>query len=225
MSASFDAAAQGSPDWQGGILTENFNLLTAYGNTHLYFAVPRGARLARKADGSPQFFLEFVSDRNDSKAEDSLYAVLDLGLERNGDIAGAYNLIPTGAALMPATFTTGTYCHLECGDSHETAPFAWENAQRATVHSRISPNSGQLVYAALATGTIRSTRSRGQSCPQMGWSGPGPLGTRLPALVPAAQRRLSFTSLWRAPRLGWPRALRLYWIRVVRVQCRRCGGM
>jgi hypothetical protein len=154
MSASFDAAAQGSPDWQGGILTENFNLLTAYGNTHLYFAVPRGARLARKADGSPQFFLEFVSDRNDSKAEDSLYAVLDLGLERNGDIAGAYNLIPTGAALMPATFTTGTYCHLECGDSHETAPFAWENAQRATVHSRISPNSGQLVYAALATGTI-----------------------------------------------------------------------
>lgn len=157
-----NATAQGSPDWQGAMLTEDFNLLTAYGDNHLYFVVPRKARLARRADDSPQFFLEFVSDRNDPRVEDSLYAVIDLGLERTGDIAAAYNLITksaSGAALMPATFTTGTYWHFECGDAHETAPFAWEDAQRATVHTPISASSAQLIYGALAAGAVTVARA------------------------------------------------------------------
>jgi hypothetical protein len=156
-SASMNAAAQGSPDWQGNTLTEDFIVVTAYDDEHLFFAIPRNARLARKADNSPQFFLEFVSDRNDARIEDSLYAVIDLGFECSGDFSAAYDTITKGvpsAALMPATFTTGTYCHLECGDGHETVPFAWDAAQRATLHSRISTQSAQLIYGALGKGSI-----------------------------------------------------------------------
>jgi hypothetical protein len=58
------------------------------------------------------------------------------------------------ASRLPATFITGTYAYLESGDGHETVPFAWDAAQRATLHSRISTQSAQLIYGALANGTI-----------------------------------------------------------------------
>lgn len=158
----WNAAAQGNPDWQGGIVTEDFLLLPAYGDARLYFALPRLARLARKANGAPEFFLEFVSDRNGAKPEESLYAMIDMGLLRVSDLASAYGLLTRthpGVTLTPATFTTGTYWHLECDDAHETGPFAWEDAQRATIHGRISTKTGQLLYAALATGSITISRA------------------------------------------------------------------
>ncbi|MGY4363972.1 hypothetical protein ACVW1A_000037 [Bradyrhizobium sp. LB1.3] len=153
---------QRTPDWQGAKLTEDFVVLPAFGDEHLYFAVPRKALLGRKDDGLPWFFLEFFSDRNDATVKESLYAVIDLGLERDRHLSAVYDLISkngASAALMPATFTTGTYCHLECDDTHVTAPFAWENAQRATLHSRISALSAQLIYGALEKGTVTVARA------------------------------------------------------------------
>jgi hypothetical protein len=156
------AIDRGTPDWQGSTLTEDFIVLPAYGDEHLHFAVPRKALLGRRADGSPWFFLEFFLDRNDATVEDSLYAVIDLGLARNDSFSAVYDLITqngASAALMPATFTSGTYCHLECGDAHVTAPFAWEDARRATLHSRISALSAQLIYGALDKGTVTVARA------------------------------------------------------------------
>lgn len=156
------AIDHGTPDWQGSVPTEDFIVLPAFGDETLYFAVPRKALLGRRADGSPWFFLEFFSDRNDATVKESLYAVIDLGLECDRHFSAVYELITkngTGAALMPATFTVGTYCHLECGAAHVTAPFAWEDAQRATLHSRIPAASAQLIYGALEKGTVTVARA------------------------------------------------------------------
>ena len=156
------AAYQGSPDWQGSVLGEDVILLPAFGDDQLHFAIPRKARLARRADGSPQFFLEFFSDRNDPRIEDTLYAVIDLGLECSRDLSAAYELVAKNdapAALMPATFTTGTYCHFECGDAHVTLPFAWQDVLRATLHSRIPVRPAQLIYGALAKGAAQVARA------------------------------------------------------------------
>lgn len=156
------AIDHGTPDWQGGTLVKDFIVLPAFGDEHLYFAVPRKALLGRRADGSPWFFLEFVSDRNDPTVKDSLYAEIVLGLERDRNFSAIYDLITkngTSAALMPASFTTGTYCHLECGNAHVTAPFAWDDAQRATLHSRISALSAQLIYGALDYGAVTVARA------------------------------------------------------------------
>ena len=161
MDAS-NESAQGNPDWQGAMTAENFYLLPAYGAPDLWFALPRCVHLARKADGLPEFFLEFISDRNGAKPEDSLYAVIDMGLNRESDLVSAYGLLPrtqSGVTLMPVTFTTGTYWHLECADAHESAPFAWEDAERATIHGRLPTKTAQLLYSALAAGSITVARA------------------------------------------------------------------
>ena len=156
------AAAHGTPDWQGFFLTENFSVLPAYGDASLYFAVPRVARLAEKSDRSPEFFLEFVSDRNGAGPGESLYATIDMGLTRDGDLTETYGLLAQrgpGVGLMPATFTTGTFWHLECVDLHETAPFAWEDAQRAVIHTRIGTKTAELLYGSLAGGALQIARA------------------------------------------------------------------
>jgi hypothetical protein len=162
MGTSFSPALRGNPDWQGSILAENFALLPAYGDDHLYFAMPRIARLARNIEGSPDFFLEFVSDRNSAGPDQSLYSIIKMGLTRDGDAKAAYQLLASdnpGAVLMPVTFTTGTCWHLECDDARETAPFAWENAERATIYCRVAAKTGQLLYAALGSGGMTVARA------------------------------------------------------------------
>src|SRR5690242_18540314 len=135
MAASQSIAVQSLPDWQQVIRSESVDLLSAYDNPRLYFAVPKVARLATRPDGSPEFFLEFFSDQSDPDVDHSLYAMLHMGLEQEGDVEKAYTALSqahSGVALLPLAFSTGTYCHLECGDSHESVPFAWEGARRAT---------------------------------------------------------------------------------------------
>jgi len=156
------ASARGNPDWQGTIATEDFYLLRAYSDPGLRFALPRAARLARRADGSPWFFLEFISDRNGAKPEESLYAMIDVGLNRESDLSSALGLLSRaqpGVTLMPATFTTGNYWHLECVDVHATAPFHWEDAQRATIHGRLPAKTAQVLYSALGAGSITVARA------------------------------------------------------------------
>src|SRR5262249_40512570 len=156
MLAAPGIASQALADWEWSQTTVDFMLLPAYGDPNLYFAVPRSARLAQKAAQIPDFFLEFVSDRNDPKGRESLYAIVHIGLEPGGDYAATYRALAAGkpaAALSPLAFATGGYCHFECADAHERAPFAWEDGQRATIHSRISAASGQLIYGALGSGS------------------------------------------------------------------------
>lgn len=142
--------------------TEKFRLLPAYGAPSHWFALPRAVNLARQNDGLPDFFLEFVSDRNSDKPEDSLYGMIRMGLIEEWDRSSAYRVLPpsqVGVTLTPVTFTTGTYWHLECGDCRVTAPFAWEEAQRATIYGRIPTEAAQLVYAALDNGSLTVARA------------------------------------------------------------------
>jgi hypothetical protein len=162
MSSSPSVAAQGSPCWQNVIRTETFDLLSAYDDPNLFFAVPKAARLATRPDGSPVFFLEFFSDRNDPNIDNSLYAMVEMALEQDGDLATAYDILSkgrSGIALLPLTFTTGSYVHLEAGDSNASAPFAWESARRATINARISLLTARLLYGVLATGGITIARA------------------------------------------------------------------
>jgi hypothetical protein len=148
-------ATNGTPDWQNSFGTENFTLLPAYRDASMFFVVPRVVWLAER-DGSPDFFLEFVSDHNGAGKEESLYATIELGLTRARDTADAYRFLlverKSDATLMPATFTTETFWHLECEDVHETGPFAWEDMERATIHRRIPTKTALLLYSALEQG-------------------------------------------------------------------------
>ena len=155
-------AAQGTPCWQSVIRTENFDLLSAYDDPHLYFAVPKAASLATRLDGSPMFFLEFFSDKNDPNIDNSVYAMIEMTLEQDGDLSAAYDIlrkVRSGITLLPLTFTTGSYVHVECGDSHASAPFAWESARRATINARISLLTARLLFGALATGAVTIARA------------------------------------------------------------------
>jgi len=155
------SAAQGNPDWQGSFRLDKSAILAAWGEPNLCFAMPLAARLAERA-GAPDFFLEFVSDRNTSNPDDSLYATLAMGLTRDDDLAEAYSAVKrrnAGAALLPVLFTTGTYWHLECGGQNETRPFAWEDARMAGLQCRLSPKTAQLLYAALEGGAVSLARA------------------------------------------------------------------
>ncbi|CAG9203484.1 conserved hypothetical protein [Paraburkholderia sabiae] len=157
-----NVAAQGTPCWQSVIRTETFDLLSAYDDPQLYFALPKTASLATTSDGSPMFFLEFFSDRNDPNIDNSLYAMIEMTLEQDGDLSTAYDILGktrSGVTLLPFTFTTGSYVHVECGDSHASAPFAWQSAKRATINARISLLTARLLYGALATGRVTIARA------------------------------------------------------------------
>ncbi len=145
MDATPFAVAQGNPDWQGIVTGEHADLLPAYGNTRVHFALPKSVRMAARQDGSPDFFLEFFSDEQDPAADNSLYAMLEMGLDIDPGFAAA------GAAVLPITFATGNWCHLELGDTHASLPFAWEGNGRATINARLSLDSARLLYAALAS--------------------------------------------------------------------------
>ena len=121
----------------------------------MFFVVPRVVWLAKR-NGSPDFFLEFISDHNGASKEESLYAMIELGLTRPRDTEDAYRYLlkerKSGATVMPATFTTATFWHLECEDVHETGPFAWEDMERASIHRRIPTKTALLLYSALERG-------------------------------------------------------------------------
>ncbi len=150
------------PDWQSTLIAHDFKLLPGYADAGIFFALPNASNLATLKDGSPDFFLEFFSDQNDPDPGNSLYAMVRMSLEQSGDLQAAHQLLRQqhlGAALMPIAFTTGTFCHLECGDSHESVPFTWEGARRATLDTRISALTARLLYAALDTGAVTVARA------------------------------------------------------------------
>jgi hypothetical protein len=155
-------AWSGTPDWQGSFRIDNFTLLPAYGRNDLFLFFPRVALLAKKNDKTPDFSLEFVSDFNASRVEDSLYATINIGLTREVDTGSVYRrlteLYPAGA-MIPATFAPDTRWHIESGDLHETQPFAWEEAERARILQRVPTTLGTLIYGALAKGSATVLRS------------------------------------------------------------------
>ena len=149
-------AARGMPDWQTVVKTEQFDLLGGYDDAGLCFAVPRAARLANLADGTPDLLLEFVADRNTPNPDDYLYAMLAMGLEIDADLATAHAALQAAgnnAALLPCTFTTGCYLHLELGDTRFSAPFAWQDAGHTTINARLEPGAATLFYGALGNGS------------------------------------------------------------------------
>lgn len=157
MTPSQPAAARGSPDWQDVVRTEHFDLLAAYEDPRLRFAVPKAARLAVRSDGMPDFFLEFVSDRTDPTIEDSLYAMLRVGVEAEHDFAQALpasGSVRAGQALLPLAFGTGTWLRLVFGETHTAMPFAWDGALRARLDARIPLFTARLIYGALAAGGV-----------------------------------------------------------------------
>ncbi len=155
MSSPVPGVALGTPDHQGALRTGNFEVLPGFGDDDLYYSVPRSVLLARRGE-DPDFFLEFVSDQNGGSTTDSLYAILDMGLSRGIDPTEAYQLVKArhpDATLMPATFTTDTFWHLECEDRRQTAPFAWDDALTARIHARLDTKTADLVYSGLAIGS------------------------------------------------------------------------
>lgn len=156
------AVAHGAPDWQGAFRTELASLLPGYEDENLFFAVPQSAHLAERDDHTPDFVLEFVSDRNDVSPDQSLYAVIRMGLHWGDSIGDAYDVLKQrqpGAIMMPAMFPTGTVWHLQCRELYQTAPFAWEDAQRASIHCRLDAQIANLLYASLAGGTLPLARA------------------------------------------------------------------
>ncbi|NHZ94177.1 hypothetical protein [Massilia sp. CCM 8734] len=162
MDSPIMTAAQGMPDWQSIIKTENFDLLGAYDDPGLRFAVPKAARLASKLDGTPDFHLEFISDQNIESADECQYAMLTMGLEKSCDLAPACEALKaagSGAALLPCTFTTGCHVHFELNDTHVSAPFAWQDAGRATLNARLPADTALLFYGALDHGNLTVVRA------------------------------------------------------------------
>ena len=153
---------KGTPDWRGSFRIDDFTLLPAYGQDNLFLFFPRVALLAEKSDKTPDFSLEFISDFNATRAEDSLYATINIGLTREADTGSAYRSLtercPAGT-MVPATFAPDTRWHIESGDVHATEPFAWEEAERARILQRIPTTLGTLIYGALARGSTTVLRS------------------------------------------------------------------
>ena len=157
MTTDGGAAFRDIPDWQNSLAAENFRLLPSYrGAETLYFLLPRAVRLAQRADQSPDFALEFVSDINNPSPADSFYASLNLGLTREGEMQAASQFLRDGrprASLIPATLATETYWCFEGKGIHESGLFAWEEGERARIYSRIPTDLGNLIYGALANST------------------------------------------------------------------------
>lgn len=152
-------AAPGTPDWQGLLKTECYDLLPAFQDPQLFFVLPKLARLATTNDGMPDFFLEFFSDSNDHNVDNSLYAMLHMGFEIDNSLSDARAGLPARTTLLPFTFTTGTYVHMESGDSRASLPFAWESARRASMDARVSLLTARLLYGALAADGMTPMRA------------------------------------------------------------------
>lgn len=152
-------AAHGTPDWQGLLRTACYDLLPAFQDPQLFFVLPKLARLATTNDGMPEFFLEFFSDSHDRNVDNSLYAMLHMGLEIDNSLADARAGLPACATLLPFTFTSGTYMHIEAGDTHASLPFSWESARRASLDARVSLLTARLLYGALAANGVTLMRA------------------------------------------------------------------
>lgn len=153
------APTQDFPDWGTVEPDDDFWLLGGYRNPALFFALPRQAHLAPRPDGSPDFFLEFFSDRNAAVADQVLYAMLHMGVEAGGELATLQRRVAgrdAGAAVSPVPFTTGVTWRFECGDTRSAAAAGWDGPQRATIDARIDPATAQLIYAELDAGRATS---------------------------------------------------------------------
>ena len=139
-----DQPMQGHLDWQGRRPGEFFDRLPAFGMSGMSYALPRVARLARRADGSPWFYLEFFSAKNDPDLANSVYAMVEMGIEQAGELADE-----PGEPAVALAFTSGNQVHMACGGSCISLPFVWEAGRRATLKGRLPMDAARLVYGAL----------------------------------------------------------------------------
>jgi hypothetical protein len=142
------------PDWQKILRTESFTILPSFDKSDLFYAIATTTRLSSKQDGTPEFYLEFVTDQNDPVPNTSLYAMLRMQVVQSGDLGAAFQWLTGQVAksrLLPVGFGSGNVFHFEYGGKTESAPFAW-NGIAARIDARISVLAGRIVYGMLANG-------------------------------------------------------------------------
>ncbi len=148
------------PMLQSPKIDTDFWLFPAYRAEGVVLAVPRAVRLADRAGGSPDFFLEFVSDEN-GPGGGMLSASLHMGLVPGGDLARlrqAPSLVPAGSTVFPAMLAPGGTWYFECGAERIDVPAMWDGAQRAALDVRLPVAIADLLYAQLAQGRLASAR-------------------------------------------------------------------
>ncbi len=154
-------ASDDVPDWTRPIARADAWLVPAYRTADLFFSVPRAVDLARRADGTPDFFLEVFSDRNAAGDDQALFANLRMGLERRDAGADRDRFVAARGGqtrVVPARLSADAAWHFECGTCRETAPVAWDGAGRATLQTRLPATTGDLIYGQLGTGVVTTAR-------------------------------------------------------------------
>ncbi|MCG7564561.1 hypothetical protein [Pseudoalteromonas sp. McH1-42] len=149
------------PDWQGVLIKDDYQILPSWKDGDLFFALANQMKLAKLANNQPDFFLSFVSDYNDPSKDSALYSNLTIGLVSNlklDTVREDLGKEKTNKIIVPCAFSSDAYWHFECGDEHETYPFAWESAGRARIVCRISAKTGNLLYSALGNNSISICR-------------------------------------------------------------------
>ncbi|QZT37178.1 hypothetical protein K5X82_18430 [Halosquirtibacter xylanolyticus] len=156
-----DQVFRGIPDWQGVFSEDVYQVLPAWEDNNLFFALPNQMKLAELANNQPDFFLSFVSDHNDPSIDNALYSNLTIGLVSNLQLDTARENLRKqneNSILVPNAFSSEVYWHFECDDQHETYPFAWESAGSTRIVSRLSAKTGNLIYAALVNNSVSICR-------------------------------------------------------------------
>ena len=140
------------PDWQGAINKESYTILPTFGDGNQYFLLPTEVHL-RQQNGKPDFYLNFICEAGYSSPEDSIYTIINMGLERDAELENAFAYLrqqKPQATLTTAIFSAKAFWHLETSAVEPIVqPFAWENVDTARIYQRIPQNVGILIYQGL----------------------------------------------------------------------------
>jgi hypothetical protein len=142
----------GTPDLQNRFLVGGYEILPTYGGgTHYYFT-PNVLQLAHRENGDAEFALNFISAAGHDAPEESLYAMLNLGLQLAAippEVTDQFRRDHPRAELLPLPLLPPAYGHIETG---RIAPIvgqlAW-SGDTARISQHIPADLGTVIYHAL----------------------------------------------------------------------------
>lgn len=149
---------QGLPDLQRPLSHEAARILYPFGLVDDHFVLPDRLEVARRADGSPDFHLEFVRGaRPDLPPEP--YGLLDLRLHPHYPVDAALAILrehQPRAVAMPLVFSAGVLRFKVVGTGAVTedaaaapVPLAWNSLGYARYMERLDPSVATLLKRAL----------------------------------------------------------------------------
>jgi hypothetical protein len=147
---------QAQPDFQQSLNTDAAQILYPYGLSQRYYALPDRLEIAQRADGRPDFRLDFARGEN-PMLPPAPYVVLDFSarphIEAETALTAVRERYPQ-AVLEPVGFTSGVL-RLQIVDSNgqtttsEPAPLVWNPIGDARFVQKLTPEQGSVIERAL----------------------------------------------------------------------------